>query len=566
MINLSNVSFRYPGAEVDSLKNINLNIDEGTFIAIMGSNGSGKTTLCKLFNGLIPHFFTGDIEGEIKIDNLTTMNETVSSLSKIVGYVYQDYENSIVRPTVLDEVMFSAINYGLKDFRHRAEKALQLLSITHLANNFIWELSGGQKHLVALASAIAVSPKYIIIDEPVAQLDPMHARELYQVLKRLNEEHGITIIVIEHHTEFIADFCKEVVLMRQGEIIWKKSVQDGLTELEELEKSFIYPPQVTQIAHACTVHNKLLPITLNQAKKYFNDEKESFSNNYVTEYPSINTSPITVELNDIIAQYRDVTKREKVILNNISVNFRKNDKIALVGNNGAGKSTLLKLLSGLKRPKAGSICIGETDVLATSPEELSNIVSYIHQQPEEMFIEDSIEGDISFFLKARNKENYEETVQNIIETLSLQHLKDRDGRLLSGGQQRRSSLAIGLAMMPKLMLLDEPTASLDILSRRELLKMLSILEDKIETTVIATHDMQLVCDWATRVIVLSKGKIIFDGPPSILFNQRHILEQANLLPPQVVELSHQLNLNNTHISIESMISTFHSNKLQEVKV
>ena len=177
MLRINNVNFKYPGQDENTLKNLSLEIEEGTFLAIVGSNGSGKSTMCKLFNGIIPHFFVGDIEGDIYVDDLKTLESSVGILSKTVGYVYQDFENSIVRPTVLDEVSFGVLNYGFDDYRERALEALEILELSHLKNEYIWQLSGGQKHLVALASVLATRPKYIIIDEPVAQLDPHHAKQ-----------------------------------------------------------------------------------------------------------------------------------------------------------------------------------------------------------------------------------------------------------------------------------------------------------------------------------------------------------------------------------------------------
>ncbi|MGL4523152.1 MAG: energy-coupling factor ABC transporter ATP-binding protein, partial [Bacilli bacterium] len=246
MISVKNVHFKYPGGTEWVLKGIDVTIQKGTFVAIMGSNGSGKTTLCKLFNGIIPHFFSGELTGEIKVNGKNTTLFPVSVLGRDVGYVYQDYENSIVRPTVMDEVQFAALNFGFEDYAARAERSLALLGLSHIAQDFVWQLSGGQKHLVALASALAVSPEYLVIDEPVAQLDPHHAHKLYETLKVLNEKHGITIIVIEHHTEFIASFCKEAILLRDGRVVMHQSAREVLCNVQELHASDIFPPQVTQ--------------------------------------------------------------------------------------------------------------------------------------------------------------------------------------------------------------------------------------------------------------------------------------------------------------------------------
>lgn len=550
MLKLENVKFKYPGQEKNTLDNLNLEIHEGTFLAIVGSNGSGKSTMCKLFNGIIPHFFVGDIDGKIYVDGVETLKSSVSYLSTRVGYVYQDFENSIVRPTVLDEVSFGALNYGYDDYKERAMEALKVLELDNLKDEYVWQLSGGQKHLAALAAVLATKPKYIIIDEPVAQLDPFHARQTYEKLKLLNEEHNITIIVIEHHTEFIADYCKEVVLLKNGKVRWKKDVKSALTSVEELKECNIFPPQITQIAYNLLGTNEL-PITIEEGKSYFNKDEIIIEKKEDIEAKGLVK---TVEIENLVAGYKGYDKKNKIIIDNMNLSFYKDERVAIVGNNGAGKSTILKMISRLVKPISGDIKINGESIVNKSPEEVANLVSYIQQNPEEMFIDDSIEKDVAYFLKSRSVKNYEDRVTQILEELNLYDIKEKDARLLSGGQQRRVSLAIGMGMTPEVILLDEPTASLDILSRRELLKLLDILKTHIKTSIIATHDMQLVADWATRVIVMNQGCVIFDGKTRDLFKNKEILDKANLVVPQTVQLSHILDMPEMVLSIDEIYS------------
>ena len=552
MLKIDNVNFRYPGQKENTLNGLNIEIEEGTFLAIIGSNGSGKSTMCKLLNGIIPHFFVGDIEGNILVDGIETLKSSVGEVSKIVGYVYQDFENSIVRPTVLDEVSFGVLNYGYDDYKERAIEALEILDLMHLKDSYIWQLSGGQKHLVALASVLATKPKYIIIDEPVAQLDPYHARMTYEKLKLLNEKYNITIIVIEHHTEFIADYCKEVALVKSGVVKWKKDVKSALTSVEELVECNIFPPQVTQLAYNLFGNlEKKLPITTKEGKEFFNKEELYIDK---SRKDNLEQSKLILELKNVVAGYKDYTKQDKVVIKDMNLKFYEDEKIAIVGNNGAGKSTILKMLSRLVKPISGEICLKGENIVKKSPEEVCNLVSYIQQNPEEMFIDDSIEKDVAYFLKSREIENYEIIVDDILKELNLEKIRTKDARLLSGGQQRRVSLAIGMGMTPEVILLDEPTASLDISSRRELLKLLEILKKYIKISIVATHDMQLVADWATRVIVMNEGKIIFDGCTKELFKNKEVLFKANLVPPQIVELSHELNMDDMVLSIEDVKS------------
>ena len=174
-----------------------------------------------LFRSLIPHFIDGDFEGTVKVGGINTLESDVGTLACKAGYVYQDFENQIVRPTVLDDASYACLNYAMPDYIERGRRALSLCGLEGREDDYIWQLSGGQTHLLALAGAVSLRPDILILDEPIAQLDPGHADKIYGVLKELNEKHGKTIIVIEHHTEYIADYCKHVMLMRDGGVVWK---------------------------------------------------------------------------------------------------------------------------------------------------------------------------------------------------------------------------------------------------------------------------------------------------------------------------------------------------------
>ncbi|MDQ0116309.1 ABC transporter ATP-binding protein [Paenibacillus harenae] len=562
IIELQEVNFQYPGAEVMALSHIHLTVLRGEFIAIAGTNGSGKSTLCKCLNGLIPNYYVGDLSGYVQVAGLIAENESVSSLSRKVAYVFQDFENQLVRPTVYDEACFAPLNYGFADYRERADRALAMLGLESLSDQWIWQLSGGQKHLTALAGALSLDPDIIIVDEPVAQLDPYHARLIYDKLKLLNEQYGKTIIVIEHHTEFIADYCSKVVLMDSGTIRWVKPVQEALSSVEELEALHILPPQVTLAIRETEEQRRpdgIYPVTIPQAVDYYRTRLPLFPLQSIDEdayaakvsVPSIQSPATTlVQFDNVSYGYKTITRTLHPVLRGIELAIHEGDRIALVGNNGAGKSTLLKLISGIRRPNDGLLTVCGHLTKHTSPETLSDYVSYIYQNPEEMFIEDTVRKDVEYFLKARSSEDYRPFVDEVLERLRLTPLQDRDGRLLSGGQQRRATLAIGLAMQPSVMLLDEPTASLDASSRREMTAMLNQLQGRVKATVIATHDMQLVAEWANRVIVMHNGQIALDTDQQSLFGHTAVLELAGLIAPQIAQLSLALGLRPPSLSVK----------------
>lgn len=559
-ISIQGVTFTYPGATSPVLRNLSLEISQGSFIALIGNNGSGKTSLCKMLTGIIPQFFQGDFEGTVLVNGLNILETRVADLARQVGYVYQDFENQLLKPRVLEDVGFAPLNYGMADHRQRAESTLERLGLTHLGSRIIWELSGGEQHLIALAGALALDPDIIVVDEPISQLDPVNAEAVYERLDNLHKQHGKTIIVIEHHPEFIANHCDTVALLTEGTVTWHLPVREALARVEELERQNIFVPQVTRIAKKMfTQYGRQVagtPIRLDEGvqafQPYTKGRKGSSKAETGNGSKEAGASLEVAAFESVHHHYELMEGERRVVLDEINLRFKKGERIALVGGNGAGKSTLMKMLAGLERPKRGQVRIRERDIVNDSPERLADEVSLVYQDPQEMFIEDSIRGDIAYYLKERNVANWEEIVDKALADFNLVDLQERDGRLLSGGQMRRASLAIGACMRPKIMLLDEPTANLDVSNRSQIVKMFSQLHDWVDTVVIATHDMELVAEWATRIIVLRTGKVLADAAPADVFSNAGLIHEARIYPPQVVRLSNALAIKPVHLSVDSM--------------
>ena len=542
-IEIKNLTFTYPGASTPTLSGVSLTIEQGDFVAIVGNNGCGKSTLCKAMNGLIPHFIAGEFEGEVLAGGLNTLEMDIGSLAQKVGYVYQDFENQIVRPTVLDDASYACMNYAMKDYLERGKEALEMCGLAGREADYIWQLSGGQTHLLALAGAVSLRPEVLILDEPIAQLDPGHADRIYQILKELNEKHGKTIIVIEHHTEYIADYCRHVVLMKDGAVKWKLPAEEALQRVEELEECNIFPPQVTLAAHALQKKGKiageeLLPSTIEDGTKTF--QNLVYHKPMEGKKEAAHGEPV-VRFDQVSVSYRSVKGEPRKIFDRLDLTLYRGEKIALIGSNGAGKSTLMKMMTGLLKPSEGTVTLKDRNIRDTRPEELSRYVSLVYQNPEDMFIKDSIEHDIAFAMQVRNLEGWQEKTGRLLERFRLSDLCQRDGRLLSGGQMRRASLAIGIALNPQILLLDEPTANLDIATRKEIMRTLNDMKNITETVMIATHDMQLVCEWAQRIIVLWQGQVIADGSRDEIFGNREVAEKTGIRPPEIFSMGKALD-------------------------
>ena len=557
VVEIEHLCYTYPGADKPTLQDVDLTIEKGDFLAIVGNNGCGKSTLCKTLNGLIPQFITGEFSGRVRVCGLDAAGTDVGALARKVGYVYQDFENQIVRPTVLDDASYACLNYAMPDYLDRGREALRQCGLQGREDDFIWQLSGGQTHLLALAGVLSLQPEVLILDEPIAQLDPGHADRIYAVLRRLNREYGKTILVIEHHTEYIADYCKHVLLLKDGRVQWMLPTDDALQRVEELQSCNIFPPQVTIAAHRLRQAGELqadrLPTTVEEGRAAFAARPGVRTCTVLPQPPA--GEPV-VQFRDVSVRYRSVKGAPRTVFSGLDLTVRRGDKIALIGSNGAGKSTLMKLMVGLLKPAGGDVLLNGKSLHDGGPEGLGRQVSMVYQNPEDMFIQDSIQADIAYAMEARGLPDARSRTDALLERFRLTALRDRDGRLLSGGQMRRASLAIGIALDPGVLLLDEPTANLDIATRKEIMRTLDDMKQITETVVIATHDMQLVCEWAERIVVLCGGRVVADGSRDRIFGSQALLDLVGIRPPEIFAMARALDPAACCYTIDDFLSQF----------
>ena len=557
-VSLRDVTFTYPGAAAPTLRHVNLEVAEGDFLAIMGANGCGKSTLCKTMNGLIPQFIVGDLEGSVTVAGTDVATAQIGELAQRIGYVYQDFENQLVRPTVIDEASFSCLNFAYDDYVERGMRALELCGLADRADSYIWQLSGGQKHLLALAGAIALEPDVIVLDEPVAQLDPYHADQTYKVLRELNEKYGKTVLVIEHHTDFIAEYCTSAALMANGTIAWKLPAHEALRRIDDLAASDVHPPQIALAGRelvrvGALPENTLLPTTVDEGATAF------WGVPFIPRERAHAVHPVgepAVSFRHVEVSYRSVKGEPRRVFHDLNLEIRRGEKVALVGANGAGKSTLMKLMCGLVKPQAGEVVLGDVSTRDIGPDELSERVSLVYQNPEQMFIKDTIRADVEFAMRARGVADAAERAAALLDRFRLADLAGHDGRLLSGGQMRRASLAVGIALDPPILLLDEPTANLDIGTRQEITKLVSDLRGITDTLVIATHDMQLVCQFADRVIVLTDGKVIGDAAPDEVFMNEDVVARSGIRPPEIFQMGRALDCRAACYTLDEFLGCF----------
>ncbi|MBM6815810.1 ATP-binding cassette domain-containing protein [Olsenella uli] len=372
------------------------------------------------------------------------------------------------------------------------------------------------------------------------------------------ESAGKTVIVIEHHTEFIAEYCTTAALMANGAISWKLPAHEALRRIDDLAASDVHPPQIALAAREL-VRVGALPADTPLPTAVDEGATALWGIPFVArtrEHAPASAAEPAVSFRGVGVSYRSVKGAPRQVFRDLNLDIRRGEKVALVGANGAGKSTLMKLMCGLVKPQAGEVLLEGARTRDLGPDELSDKISLVYQNPEQMFIKDSIRADVEFAMRARGVADAGERAAALLRRFRLTEFADRDGRLLSGGQMRRASLAVGIALDPPILLLDEPTANLDIGTRQEITRLVSDLRGVTDTVVIATHDMQLVCQFAERVIVLTGGEVIGDAAPDEVFMDEDAVARSGICPPEIFQMGRALDCRAACYTLDEFLACF----------
>jgi len=469
VIQIKNLSYRYSNSEKPVLKNINLTVKKGEFILIVGKSGCGKSTLARCLNGLIPHMFDGELEGDVIVFDKNTKEHQIWELARHVSIVFQNPESQFFNLTVEDEVAFGPENFGVPgaSIREKVEKSLNQAGISKLRSKYVYKLSDGQKQRVAIAAILSMSPEILVLDEPTSNLDSKGTEEFFKVLEKLKAE-GKTIILIEHRTKYAVKHATRVIIMDEGSI-----VHDG-------------PPQIlfeTQIRERFGIRNP-------------NWQKESVNSSTLKLYGK----PV-IKIQNLLYSYGDEFQLK---VDNLI--FNKGEFVGIMGENGAGKTTLIKLIIGLLRPKRGKIIVNGMDTKSVSKRVKQ--IGLVLQNPEHQLFMDSVYNEVSFGLVSNN-----EILKDILRTMDLWELKDNHPHSLSEGQKQRTVIASVLVRMPEVLILDEPTTGMDGYHWKLFINKLIEIRRKYNnlTLILASHDEEMVSQIADRIIIMSRGNIIKDN-------------------------------------------------------
>ncbi len=543
--------YKSSSGENVALDGVNLTIDDGEFVAIIGTNGSGKSTLAKHFNALLL-----PTSGKIFVDGLDTSDEkNLWHVRENVGMVFQNPDSEIVAAIVEDDVAFGLENLGIppEKIRERVDLALDSVNMSDYKNFAPSKLSGGQKQRIAIAGVIAMQTKIIVLDEPTAMLDPLGRREVMSLVKKLHAQ-GKTIIYITHFMEE-ASQAQKVFVMERGKILRSGTPHEIFTNVAEMKRLGFDVPVAAELAERLRKKFKLPKkiLTADELATAIWNLKLGISNdvgaNKIPEPLSIEHFALRIE--DVTYTYMTGTPFEKTALKNISFDAADGKVLAIAGHTGSGKSTLIQIVAGLIDLQSGSVTI---DDLPVTDKKIRRLVGIVFQYPEHQLFEETVAKDISFAPKnfglrdAEISARVDEAMRQVGLDSSLKNVSPFE---LSGGQRRRAAIAGILAMKPKYLILDEPTAGLDPKAKENLLRELFGAVKKSGVTIIlVSHNMDDIARFANRVIVLAQGKILFDGVPRELFAREEILQRAGLESPPITQLMKILGVNEIILSLD----------------
>ena len=543
-IRLRSVTFSYEGG-TRALDSIDLTIERGQFVAVLGPNGAGKTTLCMLLNGVIPNVIGGTLAGSVEVDGLATTEHHVYELAERVGIVLQDPDAQILATDVVSEVAFAAENLGIprEMMAERIASALRIVRLTGYERSAPEELSGGQKQRLAIAAGLVMEPQIFVLDEPTAQLDPIGAREVFDVLEWLNHERGSTIVIATHASEEAVRVADRVVVLDEGRVVADGTPRSVFSRVELLDGVGVNVPEVVRIQLALRPDAPAdslaldVPGTAMLVGQSIRDGRVTVTarGDRPRGAPAAAIGPF---LESRALRYR-YSRDAEPALEDIDLAIGRGEFVALIGQNGSGKSTLIRCLVGLLRPEAGELVVDGRPVTDRSSRALPRRIGVVLQNPDAQLFRMSVTDEIRFGL-ANVGVPVEEQADRIRDALELTGLSDVAEIYpfkLSFGDRRKVAVAAIVAMRPEVLVFDEPTTGQDHRGRYQLCEIARGLNERGTTVVMITHDMDLVAQYASRAVVLGMGRVIFDGPTREAFARPDLLRQTFLAPPQAAQLA-----------------------------
>ena len=555
MISFKNFSFKYNNVVDKTLKNIDLTINKGEKVLIVGPSGSGKSTLSHCINGLIPFSYNGEIEGELIIDNIKPYEESLSDVSKKVGTILQDQDSQFIGLSVGEDVAFNFENNAmpLNEMKVKVIDALELVNMVDFINHSPYELSGGQKQRVSLAGVLGSDAEVLLFDEPLANLDPASGKEIMQLINDIHEKTNKTIIIVEHRIEDVLEqpFDK-VIVVNKGEV-QGFGTPDEILKSDLLKNNGLREPlylEAMKLA-GCDISGSENLKDLTNIDEKNKEVLKNWFNNETSNKDSIIKEEKILEVKNLAFSYDGI----KNTINDVSFHLNKGEILAVLGNNGAGKSTLCRLITGILKPQKGSIFLNNQCIDSWSIKQKGSAIGYVMQNPNQMISQHMIKDEIALGLKCRNysKEEIDKKVEEVLKICGLYPYRNWPVSALSYGQKKRVTIASILAINPQVIILDEPTAGQDYKHYTEFMEFIKELSAQGISIILITHDMQLTLEYCHRAVVLSAGEKIADDKPSNILTDENIIKKANLKETSLSTLAKSIGIANTNDFVQFFI-------------
>ncbi len=543
LLRVRDLSLTHADAAHPSPRDVTFDIHPGEVVLLLGPSGSGKSTLTLALNGLIPHALPASMVGTVEAGGIDSASAETATLSTQVAMVFQDPDTQIVTGTVYDEVAFGPENLLLDvDVVHdRVEAALRRVGLWDRRDENPDHLSGGGRQRLAIACALAMGSPLIVLDEPTANLDPQGIDDVYAALADVVAAGDRAILLVEHNLDAAMDFVtRTLVLDREGTVVFDGPAAETIREhADELVSMGVWLPGATLAALRLRDEGRRLdplPLTPHElADALTREVPHSPATAAAIPAPREEDRDARAHTGQAIIRARglSVKRRRTEILHGIDLALEAGSLTAIVGANGAGKTTLIQALAGVVPPPRGQVTVDGIDPGVASPRDLAARVGFVFQNPEHQFIAHTVFDELAHGLRLHQVPDAEITVRvdDMLTRFGLVHKAEVHPFLLSGGEKRRLSVGTALITRPRVLALDEPTFGQDRARASELLELLQELRTEGTTIVIVTHDLQLVAEHASHVVVLAGGRVRASGPTSTLFRDERLLADAGLRLP-----------------------------------
>lgn len=554
IIKLDDVSFSYGHEAQNALDHVSLAIEKGEFVGVIGPSGAGKSTLAAVMSGAIPHHYTGRLFGATLVDDRDTCEITLTDISRVVGSVLQDIDAQMVAPIVEDEILFGLENFGIPhdQIEERISQTLTTVGISDLRHREIATLSGGQKQKVAIAAIIAMAPNVLVLDEPTAALDPASSTLVFDTLRQINREHGITVVVIEQKVALLSKYCSRVLVMADGKLAFDGEPHQVFAHASELRQMGVDSPRVARIANSLAEVG-LLPsdqapcLNVSEAHQLISSLlADATSKDAPADVPEtsphipavprgVNQEPV-VELTDVTFAY----PHGGASVSNLNMCVYPGELVGIIGQNGAGKTTLTKLLNGLLHPASGTVRMAGMNTADVPTSAIAAKCATLFQNPDRQLCRDTVLDEVAFGLELHGVGTDEARQRARVAAERFGLPLDESPFSLSRGQRQMVALASVVVLDPQVVLLDEPTSGLDYRECMTVMETVSEMAERGCAVIMVCHDMEVVSDFAQRLVVMADGRILERGDANRIFADDALMRAAYVEPPQVVALSKEL--------------------------